>query len=365
MVIKNVKIRVDASVKIGSGHVMRCLTLAKQLREKGVIVSFISRETQGNLIDMLERHGFVVDKLTKVDMDKENSWYNENYVTDAFETVNHIKNSSSCDLLVVDHYELDAKWESIVKKHVGKIMVIDDLANRVHDCDLLLDQNYLIDYEIRYKSLVSSSTPQLLGPEYVLLRSEFYEVPKAYRCRNGEINNILVFFGGTDPTNETLKTLNALLKLESEIDVINVIVGKSNANKDQIKDLCQRYSNFEYHEQVDNMAEFMNEADLAIGAGGTTTWERCFLGLPSITIVIAENQFEITKAVAEFGATINLGWYQNVEEQDIILEVEKLTKEPGKLAIMNQRSLELIPPGVAHNYTVTSYILEELDGDSG
>lgn len=361
----NVVFRVDSSATIGTGHVMRCLTLAKQLKQKNANISFICRDLEGNLINFIKDHGFAVYVLQKIRINGTGTndtfkWYKENWQQDVRETLNIVEAQiRSMDFFIIDHYGLDEKWESKLKPFTKKLIVIDDLANRKHVCDFLLDQNLYLNYQERYKNLVPPDCKQLLGPNYVLLREEFIEASRQKRIRNGEIHNILVFFGGTDPTNETVKVLDALALLDNNIKV-NVVVGSSNKRKDEIQEYCDRYSNFFFHCQVSNMAELMNEADLAIGAGGTTTWERCYLGLPSITIIVADNQIELTDAVSQFGATINLGFSHEVTSDQIFEVVKDLIKHPKKVQLLSERASKLVNHKVVNTYPVVKAIMEEL-----
>lgn len=179
---------------------MRCLTLANFLKENGARVTFICAELAGNMIDYVKSFGFKVVAVSG------------KFEYDAMRTVAILK-EQECDLVIVDHYQIDEKWESVLKSELSKLklMVIDDLANRKHDCDLLLDQNYQENFESRYDTLVPEQCEKLLGPSYLLLRPEFY---KENRVRtNAQIGNILVFYGGSDPTGETVKALHALSKL--------------------------------------------------------------------------------------------------------------------------------------------------------
>ncbi|WP_205419951.1 UDP-2,4-diacetamido-2,4,6-trideoxy-beta-L-altropyranose hydrolase [Aeribacillus pallidus] len=362
----NVIFRTDSSVTIGTGHVMRCLTLANQLKKQvNADVSFICRDLEGNLIHFIKDNGFRVLVLPKIQINKVDhlaifQWYEKNWKQDVYETQFLFKKYNfSIDLLVVDHYGLDSKWESKIKPFSKKIMVIDDLANRKHVCDFLLDQNWYLNYQERYKNLVPPECKQLLGPNYVLLREEFIEASRQKRIRDGKIHNILVFFGGTDPTNETIKTLNALALLENNIKV-NVVVGSSNKRKHEIREYCDRYLNFFFHCQVSNMASLMNEADLAIGAGGTTTWERCYLGLPSITIIVADNQIELTDSVSKFGATINLGCSHEVTSDQIFEAVKDLIEHPKKVQLLSERASKLVNHKIVNTYPVVKVIMEEL-----
>lgn len=304
-----VVIRVDSSFIIGSGHLMRCLTIAEQIKSQiDAEIIFISRDLEKNMNYLVEKQGFELYILPKKPSNNKllgyEQWLTATQQEDA-EEVRGFLQKQQVDLLIIDSYAIDYKWENIVRPLVKKIMVIDDLANRKHDCDILLDQNYYADMKLRYQGLVPKYCNQLIGPEYALLREEFYVAKKTLRKRIGIIKNILVFFGGSDPSNETGKTLEALLQLKIYNITTNVVVGASNPHKDSIRLICEE-NNFNYLCQVKNMAQLMVEADLAIGAGGTTTWERCFLELPSIVIIIAENQKELTTEADKLGILLGV-----------------------------------------------------------
>lgn len=348
-----VSIRVDSSVQIGTGHLMRCLTLAEWLRESGCQIFFICRELPGNFCNLIDERGYKLHRLTygctlhvngKDAKKNENlyaDWLGVGWETDAEQTVNILRTSQPVDWLVVDHYALDQRWERIMWPHTKKIMVIDDLADRRHDCDLLLDQNLYEDMESRYDSMVPDHCLKLLGPHYALLRSEFIEARKNLRIRDGNVKRILVFFGGADPTNETGKALEAIHSLNRPDIAVDVVVGMSNPHKDKIKSLCDSLPAVNYYCQVDNMAEMMARADLAIGAGGTTTWERSFLGLPAITVVVADNQAETTGAVAAAGAIWNLGRHSAVCIEDVIKAVKSALDNPGIVLQAGKKALAL------------------------
>jgi spore coat polysaccharide biosynthesis predicted glycosyltransferase SpsG/RimJ/RimL family protein N-acetyltransferase len=197
-------------------------------------------------------------------------------------------------------------------------MVIDDLADRSHDCDLLLDQNLYQTMDIRYKDLLPCDCKKLLGPRYALLRPEFVEARKNLRQRDGQVSRALVFFGGVDPTNETEKALHALANIVDLKIEVDVVVGSGNLHNEQIQNLCAANEGLHYHCQVDNMAELMAAADLAIGAGGTTTWERCALGLPSIVTVVANNQKELAETGARNGLLYYIGEAYSVTVEKLL-----------------------------------------------
>ncbi|MEL7633356.1 UDP-2,4-diacetamido-2,4,6-trideoxy-beta-L-altropyranose hydrolase [Sporomusa sphaeroides] len=308
--------RVDSSTLIGSGHLMRCLTLAKQLKKtKQAEIAFISRDLAGNLNHFIESNGYRLLLLPRAASVEELTGY-EQWLTvrqdvDAGQTKQFLQ-GLVVEYLIIDSYGFDKTWEDIVRPYVNKIMVIDDLANRKHNCDILLDQNYYCEPEHRYAGLVPSHCKLLLGPQYALLREEFYEARKKMRIRDGTVKNILIFFGGSDLTNETMKALQALEALQRTDIQVNVIVGASNNNKENIEAYCLQHDHIHYFCQVNNMAELMNEADFAIGAGGTATWERCFLSLPAIVITIAENQVEIAENCKRIGVIEYLGQHEMV-----------------------------------------------------
>lgn len=321
--------RVDSSIRIGSGHVMRCLTLAKQLNSKYEVV-FISRDLSGNLNEFVQQNSFKLFELPKSNSAHVFAGYEEwltvTQYEDAQQTIDILKKYSGIAAIVVDSYAIDEKWENLIRPYVQKIMVIDDLANRKHNCDILLDQNYYINMNTRYNGFVNDNCKLLLGPTYALLRDEFYIEKKKQRHRDGTIKNILVFFGGSDLTNETMKALSALVLLDRKDISVNVVVGASNQYKDEVKEFCYKYRWMNYYCQINNMAEMMNQADLSIGAGGTTTWERCFLGLPAIVIAVAENQVKIAEACAQKECIKYIGRSTEVDVDIILRELEIIVK---------------------------------------
>ena len=314
-------IRADASEQIGSGHLMRCLTLADQMRREGTEVHFICRDLVGNLNHLVHEQGFPLHVLPRHADDPSLSgyaaWLTVAQETDARETGEVLRILAPIMRLVVDSYALDEVWERIVRPLVSEIFVIDDLANRRHDCDILLDQNFYRAMQHRYDGLVPPSCKLLLGPSYALLREEFYAAKKKLRQRDGHLRRILVFYGGSDITHETEKAVRALLHLSLSAVDVDVIIGGSNAHRMQIEELCAPHDFLHTYCAVSNMAEFMANADLCLGAGGTTTWERGFLGLPAIVTAIAENQLEICRDCADAGLIYYLGRCDEVTENDI------------------------------------------------
>ena len=297
--------RVDASLKIGTGHVMRCLTLASLLKKNFVDVSFLCREHKGNLINYILENGFHVHVLKESiePTSKETNyaeWLGVSYEQDANETIEFLKNMH-IDWMIVDHYSIDIKWEKLVSPYYKKLMVIDDLANRKHYCDILLDQTYKRK-EKDYKSLTNHEAILLLGPKYALLRSEFSKLRNSSlgKKRNKTIKNILVYLGGIDSENLTESVLDKLKSCNiSETTQITVLMGSQAPFLSKIKKVVKKLP-LSAKIKVDSkhIAEIMSNADLSIGASGTTTWERCCLGLPSIQFCISDNQKFISQVLS-------------------------------------------------------------------
>lgn len=329
-------IRADASTSIGSGHVMRCLTLAHRLKkEKNAKVVFVMHDLPGNLIDVVEKQGFEVLKLSpanqKYSLNGYGLWLTVPMEVDAQQTIDllqHYLQEHSCevvDRLIVDSYALDEQWEQVLRPYCREIMVIDDLANRKHDCDILLDQNFYLNKDVRYAGMVPEHCKMLLGPEHALLREEFYEAKKHLRKRDCTIKNILVFYGGSDLTNETEKAIKALVQLHDEgyNFTADIITGVSNSRREKIKHLCSKYHFFHYYCQVSNMAEFMNKADLMLGAGGSTTWERLYMELPDLVTAVAENQIQGCRDCSQAGIIEYLGINDDVRVDTILEALHK------------------------------------------
>ncbi len=310
-----VAFRTDASLTIGTGHVMRCLTLADALRKRGFECVFLSRNHAGNLHPVVEARGYpllslgetepALSQQTEVSYEH---WLGVELQADADHTRERLTNLS-VEWLVVDHYGLDARWEHSLRPYCERIMAIDDLANRDHSVDVLLDQN-LGKTTAEYKTKVPTSCALMIGPRYALLRPEFaaLRAKSLYRRRQGSLRKLLVTMGGVDYEDATGRVLQALKswRLSAYLEV-TVVMGLNAPWRDQVAEQA-RHLPFptEVLVNVHNMETLMCNADLAIGAAGTTSWERCCLGLPTLQLVLAENQHPISKALSQAGAALQL-----------------------------------------------------------
>lgn len=313
--------RTDASLTIGSGHVMRCVTLASALVQRGAAVLFVCREYPGHLCDLIEERSFTVRRLpARLGC----SWQEEAADTRAaIETL-----SARPDWLVVDHYALDECYERALRTSVGRILVIDDLANRPHDCDLLLDQNLAADRHTRYAGKVPAACGMLLGPEYALLQPLYSELHDRISPRQGPIRRILIFFGGADAANLTSRAVAAFLNLGRMDIEVDVVVATGNPHVESIRQQVAGHPHVHLHRTLPTLAPLMVLADLAIGAGGATSWERLCLGLPSLVITVAENQIPVAKELHRLGLIHWMGDMSQVEETDIF-QVLRLRTSAG------------------------------------
>ena len=347
-------IRCDASHQIGTGHVVRCLALADMLAERGAEIIFIGREFPGHLGRLIESRGYEsrllpyeANMTAEFDANDYSTWLGISPETDAAQTLEILKEEENPDWLIIDHYAIDRRWEKRLRSRVGGIMLIDCLADRPHDCDILLDQNLYTNQENRHRNLVPENCRVLIGPQYALLRREFREARRTLRERDGRIGNILIQLGGVDKSNETTKALEAVIGLKRPDIKIEVVVGLNNSHRLEIEKRCDQFENITYHCQTSRVAQLMAAADLAIGAGGITTWERCFLGLPSLTVIVARNQETATGELHKLGATLNLGWYENVTPEIIREALKKVLDNPSLLKKMGQKALAIMGEGIS------------------
>jgi len=340
-------IRTDASQQIGSGHVMRCLTLAESLRGFDSTVEFITRSHVSNLDKLIKNKGFKVYSLpnpskyrSQQSLKKYTSWLGVQQDLDANETI-QILTGESPDYLIVDHYALDYKWENKLRPYAKKIMVIDDLANRTHDCDVLLDQNYVHD-QGRYHKLLSPSATQLLGPKYTLLRKEFEEICKDRQQSYDTIKSVFIFFGGIDVGNLTTMALEVLMHPNLIHLSLNVVIGANNPYQDMVMNQIEKHPHAKLHVQVDNMAELMKESDIVLGAGGSTIWEWMSIGLPSIVVTTAENQISSVKSLAQDNYIKWLGNIDQVSKQIISKAFLEAMNNSKPLCKQSRKSQELV-----------------------
>lgn len=345
--IKRTVLRVDASLNMGSGHVMRCLTLADALRAQGGECHFICREHQGNLLEFIRQRGYSVTALpagpehfqpgadSAPPVLAHAAWLGCDWALDA-EQSRPVLERIQPDWLVVDHYALDARWETALRPYCRKLMVMDDLADRQHLCNVLLDQN-LGRKQQDYTGLIPQDCELLLGPQYALLRPEFSALREYSLGRRvqPEFRHILISMGGVDQHNATGEVLALLDACPLPTDVhLTVVMGP---HAPWLTDVQVKAGQMPWVTDVlvntDNMAQLMADADLAIGAAGSTSWERSCLGLPCILLCLADNQKMVTQALASNGAAMVLDM-QGMKDDGARLLSEMLIKARASAPLM-------------------------------
>jgi UDP-2,4-diacetamido-2,4,6-trideoxy-beta-L-altropyranose hydrolase len=285
--------RVDSSSVMGIGHLVRCLTLADELQRRNHEIIFICRELNGSLIKSIKYEVLVLSGCDNLHL----NWMRVTQEQDAKQTIEVIP--EKIDYLIVDSYGLDASWHQKLRPYTKKIMVIDDLADKKFDCDVLLNQN-LGSQKESYENKVPRDCKLLLGCDYALLRPEFSDLrEKSLEKRSATtmISNVLVSMGGSDNKNITYKVLQQL----SDKYNITVVLGGSSPHVEMIS-CYAKDKGIRVIVDSSNMSKLMFDADLAIGTGGSTSWERCCLGLPTLLYISADNQKKVARNLEKLKA---------------------------------------------------------------
>jgi len=348
---QQIAFRVDASLQSGAGHVMRCLTLANALRMQGATCRFICRSQAGDLIDLLREHEHEVLTLAPPDDSARPDsgspyagWLMTSWQTDAKQSQAALARADSLDWMVVDHYALDAQWEQALSDTYQYLLVIDDLANRRHHADLLLDQTFERKRK-DYLSLVNPECELCCGVEYVLLRPEF----DVWRARSlaqraaPQLKRVVISLGGVDQANISRDILLALRdsRLPADLEIC-LVLGASSPWIEEMRYLSETMPGVELKVAADNMAELLSGCDLAIGAAGSSAWERCCLGVPTLMLVLADNQREIAAQLSAAGAAQLLTPGPDLDEQ-VVRAIQSLAASPAQLDEMSRKAAALVP----------------------
>ena len=256
------------------------------------------------------------------------AWLGASWSSDAEETLAVIRAlDTKPNWLVVDHYALDKRWEQAFRTSVGRIMAIDDLADREHDCDLLLDQNLVARLHTRYAGKLPAACGKLLGPAYALLQPDYAELHEQVPPRAGPVRRILIFFGGVDTDDLTGRALAAFLNLGRPDIEADVVLATNAPHFAEVRAQVTGHDNVHLHSSLPSLAPLMVKADLAIGGSGATSWERLCLGLPAIVITLAENQRPIAEELNRRGLVRWLGHSNATGGPDIENALETLIRQ--------------------------------------
>jgi UDP-2,4-diacetamido-2,4,6-trideoxy-beta-L-altropyranose hydrolase len=340
----HVAFRVDGSSQMGSGHVIRCLTLAGELRRRGASVTFISREHTGNLIATIEQAGYEAHRLPapsagSVTADQR-TWLGVPSETDARQSLAALA-AHEPDWLVVDHYCIDASWQQQVRGVRSKVLVIDDLANRQHAADIVLDQSLPGSHD-RYAMRVAADCRRLLGPRYALLQPLYAQLRRVLPERDGTIRRVLLFFGAHDPSRSALRVLRVLCEPEFAQLAVDVVPGNDAQLTSELRALMGARAGGAIHENLPGLAALLVRADLAIGAGGSNSWERACCGLPAIVATIADNQAASAEALAQDGSISLAGVATSLSDEDWRQALRGLVQSPQRALAIGRRAQRLV-----------------------
>lgn len=323
--------RVDASTEIGTGHVMRCMALAQACLDAGKMGIFVMAKEAPALESRIKSQGMEVIHLS----------VSSGSTEDAKETASIAKNSGA-SWVVVDGYDFGAEYQRIIKDSGMNLLFVDDYGHTNHYyADIVLNQNVYASEDLYANR--EPNTELLLGSDYMLLRQEFWQWQGWRRETPTIAHKVLVTMGGSDPDNVTLKVIQALQQVEVEGLEAVVVAGASNPHDEQLQLAIQdlRFP-IRLEKNVTNMPDLMAWADVAISAGGSTSWELAFMGVPSIILIVAAHQQSSVETLSKMGVFINLGWYEDVSPTEIADALAKFLVEAKNRSQMAQIGQQLV-----------------------
>tara|TARA_B100001123_G_C15344010_1_gene1036186 strand:- start:6825 stop:7859 length:1035 start_codon:yes stop_codon:yes gene_type:complete len=308
--------RVDSSELIGAGHVVRCIALAQEMKKRNIEIFFISYNNLPFLKQYILSQGFDLFEISEINKTK------INWNKDLEKTLNVLE-EVSLDALIVDHYALGLGWLSGIKEKIEKLVVIDDMPGRKVVCDILIDQNLGREAK-HYSSFIEDKTKLILGKEFVLTRQEFKE-NRARALKKREefsgIKSILLSLGGSEDPRNYLRIINNISK--SEIDSLSQVTlapGFLDSPETIFKDLTRHSSlKVEILSNPLDILEAMIKADISIGYAGSSSWERCILGLPTLVKAVSKNQLFIAESLKKEG--VAKIWNNEKDLRNLILEM--------------------------------------------
>ncbi|MDC3351296.1 UDP-2,4-diacetamido-2,4,6-trideoxy-beta-L-altropyranose hydrolase [Gammaproteobacteria bacterium] len=326
----NIGVRVEASDKIGTGHLKRCISLSLEIREhlNANIIFFFSGDDR--YLEVLKKHNF---EFHKIKLNKFDYLDDTNFLKSIIK-----KKNIALSFIVVDHYKIDINWEKQLSDY--KIIVLDDLANRKHHAHMLIDQNLYNNYQKRYRNLINKECILLLGPRYAILNNKYKKLRQNLIVRKN-YKNVLISFGGTDKF-ELTEQLLARFSSHPDLNkyIFHAVITKSFKNKSLIRSYSS-FENIKVYEDLDCLSNLMYECDFSIGAGGTTTWERFAMKLPSIVIAIAENQIESANYLQKNNYIEFIGSAKDIPK-DWVEKIVYLMKDKKNLERQSKKISEIV-----------------------
>lgn len=325
--------RCDSSFRIGTGHIIRCMNLALHLRDSGYECHFLCQKLEGSITSVLRSQGFPV---TEVSADIGS-------ILDVFENIRAKSSTGIIEIFVLDHYGIDLELEKVIFDRVRKLIVLDDLGNREHFCHILVDYNYRSDYTTIYQQL-PTFTRRFFGPQFAILRKEFYEIPHSQiRTWENGSSRILVFFGGSDEKGYSLQFLNCLRAHNTEFPTgvsWTLLLASSCRHLDEIR-ASEALENVSIEINSENIGRLMASHHLYFGSGGTITWERMHVGLTGVIFTVADNQFQIAKDLDADGFHVHSGHLSSINRETFIEPLKDMIVDQEKARSMSQKCSEL------------------------
>jgi UDP-2,4-diacetamido-2,4,6-trideoxy-beta-L-altropyranose hydrolase len=335
-VIPSLFIRADSTTQIGTGHIMRCIALAQAWQDRGGQVTFLSYCESGALRQRIIDEGFDFIAIDAPNPDPSD-------LSHTLEILRQLKtqNSKLKTWLVLDGYHFTPDYQKTIRDVGIRLLVIDDMNHlSYYHTDILLNQNIHAP-DLKYKC--DADTTMLLGTSYALLRREFLKYRGFKRQTPDRVKNILVTLGGGDPDNVTLKVIQALNLIGNPDIEVKIVVGPANKNIDSLqKELSFSPFPFSILQDVDNMHELMAWADLAISAGGSTCWELAFMGLPSLVVILAENQVKLAEHLKTQQAAVNIGWCNMFSVEQLSAKINVLICDKNLRKFISENASSLV-----------------------
>lgn len=366
-------IRTDSSHLIGTGHVVRCLTLAKYLRSRGDKIKFVCRRLPGMIVDLIRSSDIEVHLIgspieaeqnlqCKTNDAPHGYWLPVSEQQDAMEFIEVAQGLGHADWIIVDHYALTEVWEKqVLNSFQTRLFFIDDLADRKHHCDILLDACSLNERN-PYAGLVPNHTQVYQGPLYAILRSQFISHrPKEYRSQS-EIRSVMVFSGGRSYPEFLTLMIETLSSDSFKTLHKHFVIPDFERHAFPIQKNLLGIKNVHVHRRIDNMAEFMSHMNLYIGSGGLITWERFCVGLPGLVVSVADNQTAISKTLGDLGYQIYLGESSKLSVDQLSQELVRICGNPNHLNECGRKAFDLVDGrGIERVYQLMSPEIIELN----
>lgn len=310
--------RVDAAGHIGLGHLRRCVSLAQFLSDAGGDCVFVLRDWEIDVDAVLgnfAKTAVLLPKASEVDPGDYTTWVGTSLEEDA-EQFSDALGRKVPDWVIVDHYGIDARWHNQIRTNMARrIAVIDDLANRLLDCDLIIDQNWHTDHDFKYRKVNVRGAQVLGGPRYAMLDRIYAQAPK-WELRH-KVETIGVFMGGSDAVDAMSQALDLLDQVGFE-GRVKAVLGNSNPATAQLRKRAEADPRIELLASLPNLATFFSQCDIQIGAGGSATWERCCIGAPTLALVCAENQRAILNMMSAAGYQWGAELYDQSRQRELL-----------------------------------------------